>query len=465
MHTGCLSMRSKAALCSKKDDLGERGALTKCSESHGMLYRLLYSVLRDPLSTCSGQTADATSPPMAVTVKIVLRAGKAKADGTCPLYVRITSNRKSRFSSTGVYLDPRHWNEAKGQVRKTHPLAAALNARLSDLLHGAQTSALEGGTAEAVVGRLSETAGSLSAFFRRYIDGLEVKEQFWEWKKYRVTLGKLEVCFGAEVPFAGFDRHALERFERHLRVKLGNAPNTVLKELQRLRRVIRRAIRDGAVKSGEAPFFSYERPKSEKPDRRKLTLDEIRRLEALELGGSPALSRVRDAFVFAFYGGGVRFSDVVTLRRGSVREGRLEYRMMKTGALVDLPLPPEALRIAARYAPAGDGEAATPFVFPFLRTGEDADPVGVRRRINSHNVQSNEHLKTLAALAGIERPETVSFHVARHSFADFARVKSGDLYAISKALGHANLTITQTYLKSFDRDATDRLTSQLWSDE
>jgi integrase/recombinase XerD len=57
----------------------------------------------------------------------------------------------------------------------------------------------------------------------------------------------------------------------------------------------------------------------------------------------------------------------------------------------------------------------------------------------------------------------VSFHVARHSYADFARTRSGDLFAISKALGHASLQITQTYLKSFDRDAVDRLSEQLWT--
>lgn len=64
-------------------------------------------------------------------------------------------------------------------------------------------------------------------------------------------------------------------------------------------------------------------------------------------------------------------------------------------------------------------------------------------------------------MAGIES-KGLSFHVARHSFADFARRQSGDLYAVSKALGHTSLQVTQNYLRSFDKDAVDKLAKSLW---
>ena len=40
--------------------------------------------------------------------------------------------------------------------------------------------------------------------------------------------------------------------------------------------------------------------------------------------------------------------------------------------------------------------------------------------------------------------------------------RSHDLYTISKSLGHSNLQMTEQYLKSFDRDAVDRLAGQVW---
>ena len=93
--------------------------------------------------------------------------------------------------------------------------------------------------------------------------------------------------------------------------------------------------------------------------------------------------------------------------------------------------------------------------------GNVVNQVEVRRRINSRNVVVNGELKRLAELARLQ-PEGLTFHVARHSFADYARRQSGDLYAVSKTLGHTSLKVTQQYLRSFDRDAVDQLAQNLW---
>ena len=46
-------------------------------------------------------------------------------------------------------------------------------------------------------------------------------------------------------------------------------------------------------------------------------------------------------------------------------------------------------------------------------------------------------------------------HTARHSFANIARQKNANVYDISKALGHSNLKITETYLAKFDTTSQD----------
>ena len=393
------------------------------------------------------------------TVKLVLRASKRKADGTAPVYLRVTADRKSRYLATGVAVDPKHWNENKRAVRASHPLAPALNAKLQDLLMKATRQALETPSAAAVKENLTGAGGTLTAYFDRFIDELDAAGRFWEWKKYRVTLGKLRDCFGKELDWKQLDRPALARFERHLRERCGNGPNTVRKELQRLRRVVRQAIKDGIVPPSADPFLLYDRPPARKPDRAKLTLEEIQALEALELEEGSSLAVSRDAFVLAFYGGGMRFGDVCCLRPESVRNGRLDYRMLKTGTAVSLPLPSAALEIVERYR-SGDG----PYLLPLLEEGAERDPVHLRRRINARNVVVNRLLKRLTKRAGIEG-KNVTFHVARHSFADYARQRSGDVYAVMKALGHTSLQVTQQYLRSFDRDAVDRLASDLWNDE
>jgi len=162
--------------------------------------------------------------------------------------------------------------------------------------------------------------------------------------------------------------------------------------------------------------------------------------------------------LFSFYAGGMWFGDVCLLRLENFVKGRVEYRMLKTNTPVSVPLPEMALQPLQPYF---TGKSSDAFVFPFLLPGDDKDPVRLRRRINSKNVIVNKNLKKVAEEAEL-KPEGLSMHVARHSFADYARTRSGNLYAISKTLGHTSLQVTQVYLKSFDQDAVDQLAKELW---
>ena len=317
--------------------------------------------------------------------------------------------------------------------------------------------ALDTTSADTVKASVKSGGGSFTAYFEQFIEGLNTQDRFWDWKKYRVTLKKLRACLGNEIHWKDLDRSALQDFEKHLREECGNSNNTTRKELQRLRRVIRQGIKDGIVKPEADPFLVYNRPPAKEVERRKLSIEEIQTLEQLDLEAGSSLRIARDAFILAFYGGGIRFGDVCLLQAESVSDGRLEYRMMKTGSLVSIPLPGPALRIIEAY-----GIIRRYYLFPYLKKGIENNQVELRRRINSRNVVVNGELKRLAKLAGLQS-EGLTFHVARHSFADYARRQSGDLYAVSKTLGHTSLQVTQQYLRSFDRDAVDKLANELWN--
>lgn len=171
--------------------------------------------------------------------RLVLRESKARTDGTAPIYLRITAHRKSRYSATGIYVHPRGWNPNKQEVRASHDIAPALNERLQKLLNEARTAALETPSAAAVKAALDGAGGSLTSYSGRFIEGLDASGQYWEWKKYRVTLGKLRAALGNELGWNEVDRAALVKFERYLRQKRANGPNTIRKEMTRLRRIFK----------------------------------------------------------------------------------------------------------------------------------------------------------------------------------------------------------------------------------
>lgn len=401
-----------------------------------------------------------------LSVKLYQKTSKTRADGTAPIYVRIIANRKTSLRSTGIAVAPRDWNATRQQVRASHELSTALNARLTSLLHEAQKASFDATTAKAVKATLKGPAGSLTAYFERFIDTLRAKgaRSHWEVKKYSTTLTKLRGALGAELSWKEVDREALDAFERYLRQTKGNSPNTVHKELTRLRRVYKQAIRDAVIKPAADPFLIYEKPKGQRVERRKLPLEDVEKLAAL--GPDEGLTAgtfdgvARDAFVFSFYAGGMRFGDVALLKATEVADGRVTYRMMKTSTLMSVPLPAQAVAIAERYA--GTAEARGGYLFPLLEKGAERDGVHLRKRIGSKNAQVNTSLKRLAKKAELA-PDGLSFHVSRHSYADYARRQGGDLYAISKSLGHGNLSTTETYLRSFDQDAVDKLASDLWT--
>jgi len=399
---------------------------------------------------------------MHTTVKLILRTSKVRKDGTSPVYLRITANRKSRFVSTKVYVEPKYWNERKEQVRATHELAATFNHALKTFKTDAIKEALASKTATEVKKAIKGTGGSLSKYFQGFIDDLDQAGRFWDWKKYRVTFRKLTDVLGTSIDWAELDRDALVRLERYMREQEGNKPNTIRKEMQRVRRVIRAAIKEGIITAQDDPFLFYERPAAQRPERRKLTMHEIEALEAVALpaGTWPDISR--DVFIFAFYAAGMRFGDVCRLKPENITERdsdhvRIRYTMAKTGNPTSIPAPRRILRIIEKYE-----VGPTEYVFPMLRGRDVSNPVTIRKHISSANVMVNKFLKSAAKQAGISS-EDLSMHIARHSWADYARRQSGDLYAISKSLGHRSLETTEMYLKSLDEQAQDDLATTLWT--
>jgi integrase len=398
---------------------------------------------------------------MSSTVTPVLRESKQRDDGRAPIWIRITANRKSRYISTGIYIQPKSWNDRKLKVRKSHELASAYNQKIKRLQLRCQKAALTADTAQAVKDEVQGNQGNLSTFFEDFISRLRARDQYWERKKYNTTLNKLHAALGEELSWDDLTPNALSKLEQYCREERDNNPNTTRKELSRVRRVVNQAIQEGVVSPGDDPFLGYDLPKRVPPDRTSLTLDEIQSLEDLNLEHDTELRRDRDAFLFAFYGGGVRFSDVCTMRPEMINDGRLKYRMMKNQKIVSIQLPPPAREIVAYWEQAHSGL----YLFPYLQKGDEDDYVHVRERISRWNVTANSNLKDLAERAGIDDPDDVTTHVARHSFSDIARQKTDDIYAISKALAHSDIATTERYLAGFDADAVDNLTDTMWSDD
>jgi integrase/recombinase XerD len=76
------------------------------------------------------------------SVKIVLRK-KENKDGTYPLAVRITKDRKSSYVHTGHHIVESFWDSVNRKVKKSHPNSVRLNNLLSKKLAEAEDNLLD----------------------------------------------------------------------------------------------------------------------------------------------------------------------------------------------------------------------------------------------------------------------------------------------------------------------------------
>jgi site-specific recombinase XerD len=275
---------------------------------------------------------------------------------------------------------------------------------------------------------------------------------------YQTAVNKLRAWHGAgeeytPLPFKEVTPAFCRGFQEHLASDLGNSANTQHKNLSTLKGFYKQAMEDDVIAWGRNPFEVLTLRK-EAGQKEKLTTDELRDLKAAEL--ETELERdVRRWFFFAFYAGGMRFSDVAELERRHIRqeegETRVYYRMGKTRDLHGALLVPEAVEILEHYGwrQKGQGER----VLPILDGYDTSTPQKRRQSIASRNTLANKYLKKIATRAGIEK--SVSFHLSRHSTAGYLLEQGHDVRTIQRVLGHANVRVTEDYLRGFESSGPD----------
>ncbi len=361
------------------------------------------------------------------------------------VHLRLILNRRKAELATGVKVLPAEWNSARGRTQRNrfaNELLDAWEARVLALKH---TDLLKGNlrTASQLKQALldnKQSSPTAVAYLQRHVD--RMAERGNEYAKGSLTPYQSTVRWFAEflqsrrnaqLMLTQLTRGLCLDFEHYLlTTPLPNADRPMLrnvasKHLSRLRTMLNVAVREEWIEKNP---MNGIRLKQERTNRECLTMEELGRLEALDLRAQASLDRVRDLFVFSVYTG-LRYKDALSLSPAQLStdgEGRqwLSLVQHKTGDAVKLPLLQPAVRVLEKY-----GE------LPEL-TGKQLPSLS--------NQKLNAYLKVLADLAGISK--TLTHHVARHTFATTITLTKGvPIEVVSKLLGHRDLATTQIYAK------------------
>ncbi|WP_294824801.1 site-specific integrase [uncultured Flavobacterium sp.] len=396
------------------------------------------------------------------SIKVVLYP-RAKKDGTYPLALRITKDRKSSYIFLEYSVRKEDWIEDEQRVKSSHPNSKRLNNFILKKKSEASDKSIEAETQNEDVSvrtlRKKVKAVSGATFApqaKLYLERLEAAGNFnvYAAEKPRVKIFK-EFIGGHDISFSDITVGLLERFKLHLKSKRGASPRTVMNYLICIRAIFNQAIKEQVVDKKYYPFGGEEGINIKLPESTKIgiSIDDVSKLETVELV-NPTHDHARNLWLTSYYFAGMRISDVLRLRWSDFQNERLHYTMGKNQKVGSLKMPEKVQRILAKYEHLQT--SSDDFVFPNLKGLDLKNTFEVKKKIsysvNRCNKMLQEYISPLAKIEG-----KLTTHVARHTFATLAGDKV-PLQMLQKLYRHSDVRTTMGYQSAFlYKDADEAL--------
>ncbi|WP_026166616.1 site-specific integrase [Gracilimonas tropica] len=385
------------------------------------------------------------------TIKSVQRY-HLKSDGTKQIAIRISHLGENRFVDSGFSVEPKHFKN--GEVTKSFNGWAKINQRLKNLENQYWDRVFElekmgDYSVDEIVNTKTPTKESETfiSYARDYNKKFKIQNSPNSFRRHKTVINKLEEYSGSDLKFRQITSTFLKKYIAHLH-DIGNNPNTINGNLKFIRSVWNDAQKNGVHSIFPSPFLHIKLPKK-KTTKERLTPTELKKLEGLKLKKGNWNRLARDSFIASFNLGGIRFADFCCLKKSNIEDGKLTYTMNKTGQRLEIECSPQLCKLIDYYH--GSREV---LLFPLIEDDDlKLEKTELFKVISSKNTLVNKALKRVAKKAKINK--RLTFHIARHSFADISRKGNISIYDISKMLGHANIGITENYLDSTDQERMD----------
>lgn len=383
---------------------------------------------------------------MKATFKVLFLARKEamNKEGFMPIHVRITMAGQRSHFSTKIDVHHKMWDQ-KGEkafgnsteAKRINKLLVGIKANLTTRYQNA-ISFGEEITPEILRNSflgLGSQSRTLLEFFgafntdREKLIGIDITQSTYN--KYDLTCRRLEIYIKKkyrqnDIPLSRIDLDFVMGFNDYLRVNCLLSINSTEKLMHIFKRIMSLAVSNALIRVN--PFIDHK-IKKEKKRRICLTKDELQKVITINLSRNKKLDRVRDIFVFSCFTG-LAYSEVLNLSTNDIQtsfdgDQWIMTERQKTGVPFNVKLLDVPKKIIEKYI----GETRGNRVLPTIS-----------------NQKTNDYIKEVIELCGIKK--TVSFHLARHTFATTVALANGvSLESVSEMLGHTNLATTRIYAK------------------
>ena len=402
---------------------------------------------------------------MKTNITLSMDTRRKRKNGTCPIVFRLSHHRKTIAISTGFAVPPEFWNEKSRDVKKTYKGVSSV-ARLNNLLMKKKTELRDGINALEENGQLdglsikelkytlTKTLDSICFFeySQRLIDEMKEANRFGNAQTYIGALGVLKNFHKKErLRFEEMTYAYLKRFETaHL--KKGNSINGLSTYMRTFRAIYNKAIHQELVSADSYPFRKYK-IKTQPTAKRAISKDKIKRILDLKLEPDSPLFHSRNYFLCSYLMNGISFIDMAFLKIDNIVDGRIQYRRQKTARPYDIKITEQLSSIMNHYL---KDKIKTAYIFPIIKRDEIQDQY---KDVRWARKRYNKRLKEIARLCEIE--ENLTSYVSRHSMATNLILNNVPINALSKMLGHRDISTTEIYIKNLPTHIMDEYQERL----
>lgn len=236
--------------------------------------------------------------------------------------------------------------------------------------------------------------------------------------------------FAGETLLCDLDERFMDGYRAFLLSQKTLGATTAAHYLDAMKALLTRAERERLIdRNPSKGMKGIKIPEAKRP---YLTIEEIQKLYDTPASGGELSEQCRRAFLLSCFTG-LRLGDLKNLAWGDITrepEPAIEKKQNKTQGIVSVPLSPSAWALINDKQIHRNDE----LVFPRMTA---------TKSVNVHTPLIEWRKK-----AGITR--AFGWHAGRHSFAMMTLEASGDIYAVSRLLGHSDVKITSVYLRLTD---------------
>ena len=399
---------------------------------------------------------------MIKTAIIYNHRGRFGKNGTAPVEVRVTVNRRAYYINTGVHVRAREWKHDRVCNCKEED---TLNDRIGIMLKrvdGIINEHLKDGTELDIdfeevrrlvrspdkrvkrkiyngdVLAMVQDADDMTVWMQEQIPLLDVADGTRN--HYKVSVAALiesgTMRKWSELTVENVHRfdaflHRIKKHQTDAEVKAGKQVEyigqaTVRNYHKDIKALLGRALKFGLITANPYDRMRGEIKRGDKETVEFLTDAERNRIEKMTITDGTMLATVRDMFLFQCYTG-MAYADMMAFSLDKCQKNgdQLTYsaQRQKTSVTFYIQVLPKALKIAKKYG---------------------------GRMPNVADQTCNANLKTIATATGITKKLTT--HVGRHTFATWALRNGVPIERVSKMLGHRKITQTQRYAKVLAMD-------------